>query len=731
MARALRGCAVCVVLSAALVPTASAAAKPTVVRGKLKEVIVDYRDGRSATRYLVVSGRHVTKVRPTGAVKAGFGEAVRVKGHWRHGALEGQIAQVRSAATASAAAKPTRAEEGIRTLAVLIISYPGHPAEASAESIRSPVFTSEGSANVFYRFESYGKIGFRGILNPEGDVFGPYEVAGSTEQCPTEASFQEAIAAAEGNGIPMAQYQHIYGVFPHSTCSWSGLADIGGRYAKATWYDQPFLYAHELGHNLGFGHANSLRCVNASGEPVAIELESEAQRCSLEEYGDPFDVMGGWVDPTRNNNVYLKFLGVLTDANIETVMEPGTYTMQASLTDPAQVKFLRVPAERTAGGEVKRWYYLEVRAAGSPFEPYDVYTAQQGVSIRRVGTAQWNVTALIDTNPQTTDRRDAPLAPGRTFSDGKVTIETLSVTNDLATVSITTPDWIAPSTPTDLEGHAVPQGLELSWSPSSDNIGVIGYRVYRDGSEIGRVDGTTTSFLDTTGAYGSHVYGVAAEDAAPSFSVRAGARFSYPDIVAPSAPSSLRAAMIGSSVELRWQASSDNAGPPRYLVFRDGEELGETTAQQLLDAGPPVGQHSYTVYAEDGAGNRSSPAPPIFLTIAELQALAPPGGSTGGAANGATGNPPSVSFKHVPLAGKATLLLVRVLNPDEIHLLELIVDGKRIAFTATAKLKVRWAPPPGSPARHRVLVRLRTADGRTLARTFRFREPTRRPASSE
>src|SRR5207302_2629203 len=50
-------------------------------------------------------------------------------------------------------------------------------------------------------------------------------------------------------------------------------------------------------------------------------------------------------------------------------------------------------------------------------------------------------------------------------------------------------DTQAPSSPTNLAATAVssPQ-IDLSWSPATDNVGVTGYRVYRDGTlaEIGR-----------------------------------------------------------------------------------------------------------------------------------------------------------------------------------------------------------------------------------------------------
>lgn len=713
MAGARGKCAAWLVTFLAFGAIVVSAAPAAVVRGKLREVIVDYRDGRSATRYLVDYRGHATRVRPVGAVKADSGDAVRVRGHWRDGSLKGRISPVRAAATTSAAT-PTRAEEGIRTLAVLLISFPEHPAEASPEAVRKAVFTDSNSTNAFYRFESFGEIGFTGIQSPAGDVFGPYELAGTTTTCPTEVQLKEAMATAEAEGIPISQYQNIVGAFPRASCRFSGLA-TGGRALLSGFITSPALYAHELGHNLSFGHAHSLKCVNASGEPVAIELG--ADKCTSVEYGDEFDVMGGSPSgPARSNDLYLKYLGVFKEANIETVMTPGAYTMRASLSDPSQVKFLRVPAAFNAKREVSLWYYLEIRESGSPFELNGVTTTQTGVSIRRAGSAQWSSTSLIDTNPQTTTVRDAPLASGHTFSDGNVTIETLSVANDVATVAITTPDWIDPSAPTGFEGHAGPQGVQLSWSPATDNVGVAGYWIYRDNTSLGHLPGTTTSFLDTTGSYGGHTYSVVAEDAAHNYSPETKAHFTFPDVAAPSAPASLQASLTAAGVQLSWGASVDNAGPPRYVVLRGGTKLGETAERSFLDSDLSPGTREYTVYAKDSAGN-VSPAASISLTIAAAPvATVRPAPIT----PLDEGKRPAISFRRVPLSNGWTLLVVRVLNPPEIRSLELVIDGKRVASGDAALLKARWKQAPRSHAPHRAVVRLLTPEGDAFKRTFRF-----------
>ncbi len=75
-------------------------------------------------------------------------------------------------------------------------------------------------------------------------------------------------------------------------------------------------------------------------------------------------------------------------------------------------------------------------------------------------------------------------------------------------------DTQPPSVPTNLQATAVSSSqIDLSWSASTDNVGVAGYRVYRGGTQIATATGTSTS--DTgLAASTSYTYTVAAYDAA-------------------------------------------------------------------------------------------------------------------------------------------------------------------------------------------------------------------------
>jgi fibronectin type 3 domain-containing protein len=85
-------------------------------------------------------------------------------------------------------------------------------------------------------------------------------------------------------------------------------------------------------------------------------------------------------------------------------------------------------------------------------------------------------------------------------------------------------DTQAPSAPSSLTATGSITGAQLSWSPSTDNVGVVRYNVHRSTtsgftpSAANRIaQPTGTSYTDTTAA-GIYYYKVTAEDAAGNVS---------------------------------------------------------------------------------------------------------------------------------------------------------------------------------------------------------------------
>jgi len=77
-----------------------------------------------------------------------------------------------------------------------------------------------------------------------------------------------------------------------------------------------------------------------------------------------------------------------------------------------------------------------------------------------------------------------------------------------------TADTTVPSVPIGLSATATSSTqINLSWKASTDNVGVAGYRIYRNGKHIGMVAGTVYSNTGLS-ASTTYTYSVAAYDAA-------------------------------------------------------------------------------------------------------------------------------------------------------------------------------------------------------------------------
>ncbi|HEX2784516.1 MAG TPA: DUF4038 domain-containing protein [Ilumatobacteraceae bacterium] len=173
-------------------------------------------------------------------------------------------------------------------------------------------------------------------------------------------------------------------------------------------------------------------------------------------------------------------------------------------------------------------------------------------------------------------------------------------------------DTTAPTAPTNLTATAVsPTQINLAWTASADDAGVVGYQIYRDGTQVATT--SATSYQSTGLSAGTtYSYQVAAYDAAGNVSARsnsAGATTTAsPDTTAPAVPTGLTATAASTSqINLSWSASTDNVGVTGYKVFRGGTQIATSTTTSFQDTGLTSGTaYSYTIAASDAAGNNSA-----------------------------------------------------------------------------------------------------------------------------
>ncbi len=198
-------------------------------------------------------------------------------------------------------------------------------------------------------------------------------------------------------------------------------------------------------------------------------------------------------------------------------------------------------------------------------------------------------------------------------------------------------DTTKPAAPSGLNASFIgPMGVVLNWTPATDNPGGSGidrYQLYRNGNFLrdlaADVNSLSESGLTPATAY---VYELSVIDNAGNvsaksapFNVRTLAAMATADKTPPTTPSQLTAtATSANSVKITWQAASDETGGSglsAYRIYRDGgllKSVGGSTIE-INDSGLMSGTtYSYTVQAEDFAGNRSSLSSPVTVSTLTL-----------------------------------------------------------------------------------------------------------------
>ncbi len=230
---------------------------------------------------------------------------------------------------------------------------------------------------------------------------------------------------------------------------------------------------------------------------------------------------------------------------------------------------------------------------------------------------------------------DSSLMPNSIYSYSVSATDSSGHTSALSTpLQITTlADTTPPTSPGNVKATAKNSAeVKLSWTASTDNIAVGGYRVYRNGSLLVTLSNpNATMYQDnTTAANTAYSYQIAAYDTSLNMSLPSNVS-PYPITTAkstssipPNPPTGIRAVLeTPTAIVLSWQKSTDSGGNVvGYRIYRNNTEVGSApNSTSFTDTSlQPNTSYQYFVVAYDTSANVSSDS--AVLTASTLSAPA-------------------------------------------------------------------------------------------------------------
>jgi MYXO-CTERM domain-containing protein len=339
------------------------------------------------------------------------------------------------------------------TYAFVIVDLGQGPGLTTAQAM-SGVFGAATTGNPsfaqFFAESSYG------AMQVSGDVIGPLTYNLGTANWSNCAVGNQAAGISQLTNTLLPKitkkYDHyMWYLGPGNGCNFGGISEEGTATHPAVnaWYANLLACGpteHEVGHNHGFFHENSMTCKNN-----AAFSDTPMTDCTSHEYGfggpNTISVMG---QQCGHDTAYDKWYeGWLAGCNGVKVRSSGTFTLLPIEIPCGGIQALQVPMPKTrqfqsdqSGGLVDNlaYYYLELREAigadGWVKHPaVYIHVAEDVHSANNSNTWDW----ILDTNPST--QQTDGLGAGQTFTDpaGGVSFTVEAIDTNSATVQVTIP----------------------------------------------------------------------------------------------------------------------------------------------------------------------------------------------------------------------------------------------------------------------------------------------------
>jgi len=613
----------------------TAPAAPGVFSGTLEVAIEDdFVRGRSALHLFLdeetLKRRLEIKVKGPERHDLKTGMKVRVKGTLAGGVLSaGDTSDALQVLAEAEAAQPLSFRKAVVILVDITdgnnvkhaIAAACDDATARAASI---MFGATSSVDGCYQDGSFTRTGWGGAAYPglAADVFrvGINEASTSLGSVCNYGSWGSAADTKVGS-TTLAAYQHRIYVLPSDVgCSWAGLAAVGcsNCYAYVKAYgSQPCGYndtfAHELGHNVGMRHSSTdTNNDGAIDSTCAVLGGFDGQYCDTSDFmgismanlrtpNAPHKVQMGWVSGSQTADgsgggdftiapLELPWSGLPQVVKVTPPNGAPYYlSYRVRVGYDANLPHASLYADKT---NIHRWSSgntLFVTALGDGQTFSDPAT---GFTFMQTGHSATGANVVVTTNTVCTRTN-----PTVTVSPSSQTVNavpatrayTLSVRNNDGAACASTTFGLVASVGPPLIASVAPSSLTLS--PGASATATL---------SVTAGDGTppaTYTVGASTAADGNH----ASMSASASLTVTS-------DATPPTVPTNVTASLVRKNkVSVTWTASTDGGGSgvAFYHVYRNGIKIG-TAASAAYNDMPGNGTWSYTVQAQDGAGNVSA-----------------------------------------------------------------------------------------------------------------------------
>jgi hypothetical protein len=285
--------------------------------------------------------------------------------------------------------------QGRKDVLYVRVNFPDDLSEPNSETAAYNTMTA---VNAYYVENSYNQTWLDTTVTPLltlPQIKAWYATAGPG------ALLSDARAIARKAGYDTANYDRD--IVSHTDVpgfDWGGLGVVGG---KGTWLQGygTGVTVHELGHNAGLWHANFWETYSTNtgiyGSGTNIE------------YGNIFDSMGSSGGGGHFSAMFKHQLDWIPDTAVHTVTTNGVYRVypfDTSLRTSGRSYAARVRKD------FQRDYWLEFRNRLSANPSF-----RNGLLLNWTAWSATTGSGLVDTQPATESRLDAPVVIGRTFSD--------------------------------------------------------------------------------------------------------------------------------------------------------------------------------------------------------------------------------------------------------------------------------------------------------------------------